>query len=596
MPSQIDRRIATTLLVVCAASACGGGEAVPPTDMLTVPYVIFAPPEAEEVSTPFRMSGEARHCLCLPPPAEFRYRMPVPERGLLTFAIGVESVQPIEEVSAIEGESVSFVVKAGLEIPDKEIFRREVSLARRDRWIEQSIDLRDFAGEEPWLSFETESSSDEVLGLFAEPVLHDRAYFAEGRGVVVVSIDTLRRDHTSLHGYRRRTTPSLASFADTATVFEDAISTSSWTLPAHASLFTSSYPSRHGAVSYQTSLSREVPNLVEILHERGFFTAGLVTHLYLSSRYGLDAGFETHRLYDQSRAAELVDEAIGFLQSKGDRDYFLFVHLYDPHWHYDPPPPFDRQFDPNYSGEANGVWWEFKEQTRETISDADLAHIRALYDGEIAYTDRQLGRLFREMKRLRVFDKSLIVVTSDHGEEFLEHGGWEHQKTLYEEQLRVPLMLKLPGQTRASRENVPVSLIDVAPTILETYSIPLPASFQGKSLRGVALGQNRPARRELWAETEHTVDGSHLLSLRRGADGRKIIYARGDGKPSMRFFDLDVDPMESSEVAVSDVERGAASDRLRLYISEMTKPRREGAPVELTDEEIQRLRALGYIQ
>ena len=200
------------------------------------------------------------------------------------------------------------------------------------------------------------------------------------------------------------------------------------------------------------------------------------------------------------------------------------------------------------------------------------------------------------MKRLRVFDKSLIVVTSDHGEEFLEHGGWEHQKTLYEEQLRIPLMIKLPGQTRGSRDDVPVSLIDVAPTVLEAYSIPLPASFQGQSLRGVSLGQNRPARRELWAETEHTLDGSHLLSLRRGAEGRKIIFTLQDGEPSLQFFDLSSDPMELSLVTVSDAERAGAVDRLRLYVSEMTKPRRDGAPVELTDEEIQKLRSLGYIQ
>lgn len=564
--------------------------------MLAVPYVIFAPPEAEELQSPFRMSGDARHCLCLPPPADFRYRLMVPERGLLTFAIGVESAKTIDETPAIESEMVLFVIKAGLETPDTEIFRRELSLARRDRWLEQAVDLRDYAGEQLWLSFETESSSEDAIGLFAEPTLHDRAYYSEGRGVVVVSIDTLRRDHVSLHGYRRRTTPSLALFATTAAVFDDAISTSSWTLPSHASMFTSSYPSRHGAVSYQTSANPDMPSLPAILREQGFYTAGFVSHIYLSSRYGMDRGFDRHQLFDESRAEQIIDEAIGFLQARGDRDYFLFVHLYDPHWHYDPPAPFDRQFDPDYSGDINGIWWDFKEQTRQTLSDEDLSHIEALYDGEIAYTDRHVGRLFREMKRLRLFDKSLIVVTSDHGEEFLDHEGWEHQKTLYEEQLRIPMMVKLAEQDRGSRIEVPVSLIDVAPTILETLSIPRPASFQGESLRSVVLNQSRPGPRELWAETEHTLDGSHLVSLRRGATGRKIIFYDRQGELFPTFYDLGTDPGELAAVDVGHEETLAAVERLRLFLAEMNEPGVEPSPVELSDEELERLRSLGYIQ
>ncbi len=323
--------------------------------------------------------------------------------------------------------------------------------------------------------------SNKILLVFSRsPYCTTNLGYRNGRTVVIVSIDTLRRDHASLYGYRRKTTPGLEDLASEAVVFDDAVSTSSWTLPAHASLFTSLYPSFHGAVTLHQGLSDELTGLPRLLDEQGFFTQAIVTHLYLSEKYGFGTGFDRLLFMPETRAEQVTDRAIGVLRARGDRDLFLFLHYYDPHWHYDPPAPYDRTFDPDYSGSASGIWWDFKEHTPESMDPRDLHHILALYDGEILYTDTHLQRFFQEMKRLEMFDKALVVVTSDHGEEFGDHGGWEHQKTLYDEQLRVPLLVKLPGgEARGRRVGEQVSLLDIAPTVVEYLGLPSPTFFSG---------------------------------------------------------------------------------------------------------------------
>ncbi|HSF15846.1 MAG TPA: sulfatase [Vicinamibacteria bacterium] len=584
-----------------AVGACGGGrEPEAPVDLLGLTYIVFSPTEEEELRSPVDLSGDIRPALVAPTPAEFRYRVTVPAEGFLTFALGIAQAPQATGDEPLPGARMRFRVRAGEKIVDDVLFDREIHVGRRGSWIDQSVDLGRHAGREIWLAFETSFPGYEavegapplpLVGVFADPVLHDRGRRSRSRGVVIVSIDTLRRDHTSLYGYPRHTTPGLDALSSEALVFEDAVSTSSWTLPAHASLLTSTVPSVHGAVNLHVGLSPEWPNLAQLLRDNGFFTQAIVTHLYLSRHYGFGAGFDRHRYLPETRAEEVTDQAIRFLRAWADRDFFLFVHYYDPHWHYDPPAPYDDVFDPRYEGEATGIWWDFKELTAEEIDPSDLHHIEALYDGEILYTDRHVERLLQEMKRLGVFEESILVVTSDHGEEFLEHGGWEHQKTLYEEQIRIPLVVKLPRSIGHSngRVEAQVSLIDVAPTVAHVLGVQVPETFQGRSL----LDRDEPV--EAWSETEHTLDGSHLIAIRQGASGNKVIYKLKGNEVGARVFDLLVDPEERNG---EEGALGRLSETLDAYLTVATARRAEkGASpkVELTPEEVEGLRSLGYI-
>jgi arylsulfatase A-like enzyme len=601
-----QRGVLPLALGLLLASCAGGRGVSQPIDLLGLTYVLFAPEGGEDIRSPVALGADPRPALVAPTPAEFRYRVRLPDRALLTFAIGIASLPPGEPES-LPGNRMHFTLRAGEERPEDTVFDREVHVSRRGRWLDQTVDLKHYAGREIWLSFQTSFEGYEpggsspplpLAGAFAEPLLHDRAAYRGSRGVVLISIDTLRRDHVSLYGYPRRTMPGLEALARKAVVFDDAVSTSSWTLPAHASLLTSTYPGVHGATGSSVGLSPQLPTLASALRASGFFTQAMVTHLYLSREFGFGEGFDRHRYLPETRAEELTDQAIRFLESRADRDFFLFLHYYDPHWHYDPPAPYDTAFDSGYSGKATGVWWEFKELDPSTIEPRDLRHIEALYDGEILYTDRQLERLFQEMKRLGVFDEALIVVTADHGEEFLDHGRWEHQKTLYDEQLRIPLLLKLPRTERARRVSEQVSLLDVAPTILEGLRIRRPATFQGRSLIAAIESGSGEAVPEAWAETEHTLDGSRKIALRRGASSEKAIFTIGDAGVAFELFDLARDPEELRDLADRNA-RDALKARLDAYLAEVErrgKARGAIPEVHLDPEDLERLRALGYLR
>jgi arylsulfatase A-like enzyme len=601
MPNRADF-FALSLLASLSIGCRGvGEEAAPPQELLDVAYVVFAPVTEDELTSPVAIGSEFRAALVASTPAEFRYRLRVPDRALLTFSIGIAETGETSSGMTLPGNRMRFRINVSEEASKGVVYERAIHIARRREWIEQSVDLRRFSGREVWLTFETDFPGAEagaplpLVGVFADPVLHDRAAYGRGRAVVVISIDTLRRDHVSVYGYPRRTTPGLEALARDALVFDDAVSTSSWTLPAHASLLTSTYPSVHGAVDMKRGLSPEWPNLASILRDNGFFTQAFVTHTYLSRDYGFGEGFDSHHYMPETRAEEVTNRAISFLRSRGDRDFFLFLHYYDPHWHYDPPSPYDKKFDPTYTGATSGVWWEFKE-LGEDIEPRDLHHIEALYDGEISYTDRHIERFLQEMKRLNIFGKALVVVTSDHGEEFLDHGEWEHQKTLYEEQIRVPLLVKLPESKRSGeRVKRQVSLVDVAPTIVDVLELPPQGSFQGTSLLSTFNESELP---EAWAERELTLDGSHLITLRRGAGAMKAIFRRKGQVTSTTLFDLGTDALEG--VPLEDPRaRERFYKRLEAFVSE-AEARREGKrdspPVELGAEELERLRALGYLR
>jgi arylsulfatase A-like enzyme len=596
------------LLIGIFLGSCRRGEETfsRPLDLLGLTYVVFSPEGELGLDSPVTLGGETRPALTAPTPAEFRYRLRIPENALLTFALGIAASASAAGDESPPGSRMRFTVRAGEEQADQVVFDREIHLSRRDRWLPQAVDLGRYAGLEIWLVFQTAIPGHDpslgpqpFAGLFAEPILHDRRAYRASKGVVLISIDTLRRDHLSLYGYPRRTTPGLEALAREAVVFEDAVSTSSWTLPAHASLLTSTVPSVHGATGSEVGLSPEWPGLPRLLREAGYFTQAMTTHVYLSKEYGFGEGFDRHRYLPETRAEEVTDQAVRFLEARGDSDFFLFLHYYDPHWHYDPPAPYDRAFDPGYRGEATGIWWDFKELDADSIDPKDLHHIQALYDGEILYTDRQLERLFQEMKRLGVFENALLVVASDHGEEFLDHGQWEHQKTLYEEQLRVPLMIKLPNaEMRSRRVSGQVSLVDVAPTVLEAQGIPAPPTFEGRSLLGAARGRgSEGGEAEAWAETEHTIDGSRKIALRRGASGKKAIFTLTESGVTLELFDLGRDPAETARLDAGG-SREAFETRLAAYLAE-AEARRGGKtrpPVDLDPQDLERLRSLGYVK
>jgi arylsulfatase A-like enzyme len=433
--------------------------------------------------------------------------------------------------------------------------------------------------------------------------------------VVIVSFDTLRADHLSAYGYARETSPEIDRLAAQGVRFARAYAPASWTLPSHVSLFTSQLPSAHGVRDDRLSLPAEATTLAELLSAAGFQTAGFVSWVYVGARFGLGQGFDVYReLVDASRleyasgggaarAGAVVDEALRWLaDAPRTRPFFLFVHLFDPHIDYAPPPPYDQQFggdpaaaDGSYDFVRNLVPYLGKPVA--PLSPAGRERLVALYDGEIRYADAQLGRLLRALEARG--GECLVIVLSDHGEEFGEHGSYEgHGWTLYDEVLHVPLVLRLPhGEAAGTVVEAPVTLLDVAPSVLEVLGLPAHPAFEGQSLLGLARGEPAPRGRLLFAQTDRA--GTRLRAVR--GERFKWIEVRDAGAAALglparegrELYDLASDPGEQRAL------RGEELPVARYLASALEAE--EGAargavpvPVELSDAERERLRALGY--
>ncbi|GEM_PF-352929 len=421
--------------------------------------------------------------------------------------------------------------------------------------------------------------------------------------VLLIVVDTLRSDHLGAYGYARDTSPHLDALAQEAVLFEQTYSTSSWTLPSVASIMTSVPPHQHGAEDAETRLPSALPTLAEAFSAQGFPATAFVTHLYVGSRFGLDKGFDSFHEFGlderfeeglQPRADAVNAEVMPWLTAQGDTPWFLYLHYFDPHWDYDAPEPWGSRYtDPGYTGSANGTLAFLGQYVPhdQRMSEADRQHLLDLYDGEIAFTDHHLGALVAHLKAEDLWDDTLVVVTADHGEEFQEHGSVHHIRTLYEEVVRVPLLVKPAGGRPAlwpARVSTPVSTMDVAPTLLSMAGLQAPDTFRGASLEEVIAGER--ATPPFMRTVRHASDKA---AVRVG--DRKLIHQFTQGSTGVVVYDLADDPGEQRPVEQADDAR--ALDQVLIDVLNTPPPVplvMERATLSGEDEEA--LRALGYVE
>lgn len=434
--------------------------------------------------------------------------------------------------------------------------------------------------------------------------------------VLLISIDTLRADHLGIYGYARNTSPNIDAFAEQGIVFERAYSTCFFTADSHMSVFTSQYPSVHRVQNVADPreplvvLSDLVPTVTEVLSEHGYLTVGFHGGGNVDGAFGFARGFDSY-----TYAGDRVDAAIEWLEQHDDRDrpFFMFYHTYHTHDPYTPLAPYDSLYDPDYAGNVVGDKKRFDAviaehgftRARDLFWDAvdpedprDLAHVIALYDGEINEVDLQIQRLLRVVSTL--FPNTALVLLSDHGEEFFEHGRFLHSQ-LYEECLRVPLIIRAPGLPSPRRISEPVSLLDVAPTLLDLVGIETPVpEFQGTSLRGVierTETRNEVFAEKVWGESENRLEESAPRHMALYTQGFKGIM-----KTSLELYDLRADPGEQHDLGVENTVGPGMVSRLKELTADNNRrmtlfyPNGEADGHRLTDSEIERLRALGYLK
>jgi len=357
--------------------------------------------------------------------------------------------------------------------------------------------------------------------------------------ILLISIDTLRADHLGCYGYAKETSPAIDRLAERGVRFEQAVSASPWTLPSHMSMMTSLYPEQHKRAWKTLFPNQPLTTLAEVLTSRGYITQGYVAVPFLKEIYGFDQGFSGYEFEPDIRAKDQTDKAIRWLHQKrpGDKPVFLFVHYFDPHVPYLPPKKYREKF---ISGTKDfpldmNIF-------KNTFTGEEKTFLRALYDGEIRFADDQAGRLIQTFYQKMDPKKSLVVLVSDHGEEFWDHGSVDHGHTLFEEMIRVPLIFSAEGRLPSGLvlKNT-VRTIDLMPTILDLCAIPVPASCLGVSLLSYIQGGGPP---EEPAYSSSVVKGPEQKSLRN--DQHKFIYNTLTSKAAL--YDLIEDPGEQENI------------------------------------------------
>jgi len=585
-PLRPPRTGSLLLPVVLLASACAR-EAAPrgPQRLLEMTADGF-PAQVAEVER----EGMKRRALV----ASARYRVYLPREALLVFSLA--ALSRTEE--AARGFFELRVRADGREVAEHRINVRTAQGFRdsslpfegpgRTGLLELELSYRSGGGK-------PRSLPAEITLAVADPMLLDLGPRGDRRGVLFISIDTLRRDHVGLYGYAKPTTPNLDALGRQGLVGDDAVSVSCWTLPAHFSMMTSVEPAAHGATNFRVGFNHRVPTLARMFRDAGFSTHAITSNPFLSKTYGFDDGFDSINQVFNRRAADTVDRALAFLDHAGSRPFFLLLHFFDPHINYDPDVETLRIFEPEpYRGRRKGVRRALQNMTPENTRPEDLAHILALYDAEIRYADGELGRLFSGLAARGLDRTTLVLLTSDHGEEFLDHGGWQHLATLYEELIRVPLILRGPGIEAGQRLATQLSHLDLAPTVLDWARLP-PLPTQ----RGHSLLRSLPPEREAYGETDLGLEGTRKLYLRGGAGKWKTILSlerMSDHQRHEEWYDLASDPRETDSKPPPEAAASGIRDRLFKQWRNARHQGGGGQPVDLSPAQIEQLRALGYIQ
>ncbi|MDP8221947.1 MAG: sulfatase [Candidatus Lernaella stagnicola] len=449
--------------------------------------------------------------------------------------------------------------------------------------------------------------------------------------IILISIDTLRADHVGVYGYPKPTTPNLDSFARDGFMFTQAYAASPWTLPSHGSMFTGLYPMTHGAETIQKRLLDGIPTLAEILQTRGFATGAIVCAPFMRPRFQLNRGFDdydTRFIYptdkktksDEDRfrevkgwklANKVTKWGLDWVDRHREKPFFLFLHYWDPHHPYNPEQKYVDLFDPGYKGNIDSFDMVRREDFNPDMDRADFEHIIALYDGEIRYTDDGIGRLLAGLKKRGLTENTMIVITSDHGEEFLEHGGRVHMAQCWQETIHIPLMMQVPWiDRRGVTLDAPVSHVDFLPTFLDLLGVGgAPKLQHGLSLARVIENDEPLPRRELLSQTVR----GRLTNHRRGRPGTWTVILTPELRKFHRFnhptdgfralFDIGKDPKEQKDLGETypkDMDRfaGAYSKFVRAFRKEkarLHKRQKSETDVNIEPEFQQQLKDLGYL-
>lgn len=571
--------------------------------------IVFGPPAAESVVA----AHVSDHVLHLPPGAEVAFTLDLPPDSWL-------AVSPTFATSVAGGT----LTITWSEVGDDQVFRQELTLGPRQARLrltsETAAKVRLVVS--PLGLEKTELEVGELLILWPEPLsetsqdavadtrrplpIPTAESLDSGVNILVYLVDTLRADHMGCYGYNRPTTPRIDEFAEQAVLFKNAQAQSPWTRASVGSVFSGLWPETHGAQDREHILTEKTTTLAEILHDHGYTTFGFTGNGNSHAPWGFAQGFEDLRYLKGRKASrpiarseEIQAVALEWIDQRDtSRPFFLWIHTIDPHAPYQAPEPFRSRFAPTVTDRDAGSIEHLADLDRNhnTVTQADIDTMIDLYDAEVAANDASFGELLDELRARGLFDSTLIVFLSDHGEEFFEHGGWAHGKTLYAEMLDVPLIIKPPFHTEGRRLPDLAQHIDLLPTIVDYAGAPVPDVVQGRSLRG-RMSTGLTGRSPAVAIAQMRLDGRVGSSM---IDRWwKVVVRNYDGVDAFpRLHDRKADVSEQKNFSGNEPFRAQrmAAEMRRFELTGARLHDREELDLDANPDLVEQLKALGYIE
>ena len=418
----------------------------------------------------------------------------------------------------------------------------------------------------------------------------------EGPNVILISIDTLRADHLGSYGHIRDTSPNMDNLAEAGILYENAFAPAPWTLPSMVSMHTSLYAYKHGAIDSHSKMDDHLVTLAEYLRNNFYTTIGVVSQSFVSSQHGFSQGFD---IFDQKNISTLDDissqpvteRAIGYIKKNHSSPFFLWIHHFDPHYSYIAHDEFD--YESGYSGHLpDNIVFQKLVQDITVLNEDDIQYVRDIYDEEISYTDMYIGNLIDSLYELGIDDNTIVIITADHGEQFMERGGFGHGKYLYNEYIHVPLIIYVPGKPKLSNKRIKenVGIRSIPRTIVELLEL------ENNIFGGINLleaGNIEP--QHIYAE------GNYAW----GVDERKkgVIYKNWKlinniDKETYELYNLDNDPNE--KINLIDSQNPEDINLLKELKAQLSNVDDKNVviteKVKFSKDDIERLKALGYLQ
>jgi len=573
-----------------------------------------------------RIFDYSLNCLFAPPKSQFMFDLKIPEKCYLEFGYGF-----LTESFEKPNKKVHFKIELEYKKKKETLFSGKFKASIEKKINIKKIDMLPYQNKKVKIYFKTEIVSSEKnknsttinsYPVWVNPILHKETN-KDKINIILVSIDTLRADHLGCYGYTRSTSPNLDKLADDAVLFENTFSNTSWTLPAHVSLLTSLNSANHKVLNALQKLNPNLLTLADILRNNDYLCAAFTGGGYLSCRYGFSKGFDTYQeirkngdlsvRFDESES--LCGRMSEWLDKNFKKDFLLFLHTYQPHAPYENNSDIGKIF-----LNKNSKWQKIRgkdifrgrSKRNSIISKEERENIIALYDGEIRYTDEYLIKpMINKLKELDIYDKTMIIVTSDHGEEFYEHKNWLHGITLYNESIKIPLIIKFPNSLyKGKKLSNTVRITDIMPTILEEANVN-PSSFKldGKSLLSIIKGEEKQDRTfycdlnlrkiidsspSMYATNKNNLKLITYNKIRSSLS--KEIVVEFEGK-KIELYDIKKDSYETKNLANSSVYKGLCRELIKKIEQYSRSGEKTKAELVKMDEELRRsLKALGYIR